>query len=131
MEIRGISNAVKATRDFAGRVGDFLGIKDDEEHIASVNNIISRYRAEVAEIESGTASAEDESLGSRVGSWLGFGDDEDDAAPADSLFTPPPAANAHVTVDFTNMPRGTRTETRADSDTDLEVTTGYAMQGAQ
>ena len=28
------------------------------------------------------------------------------------------------------MPRGTRTETRADSDTDLEVMTGYAMQGA-
>ena len=38
--------------------------------------------------------------------------------------------NANITVDFRNMPRGTRTETRADSDTDLEVTTGYAMQGA-
>ena len=60
-----------------------------------------------------------------------------------SLFAPSAAAggrgsaiagaregNAHVTVDFRNMPRGTRTETRADSDTDLEVITGYAMQGA-
>ena len=37
---------------------------------------------------------------------------------------------AAVTVDFRNLPRGTRTETRADSDTDLEVITGYAMQGA-
>ena len=37
---------------------------------------------------------------------------------------------AQVTVDFRNMPRGTRTETRSDSDTDLEVNTGYAMQGA-
>ena len=41
------------------------------------------------------------------------------------------AGKANITVDFKNMPRGTRTETRADSDTDLEVTTGYAMQGAQ
>ena len=39
--------------------------------------------------------------------------------------------NANIIVDFLNMPRGTRTETRADSDTDLEVNTGYAMQGAQ
>ena len=38
---------------------------------------------------------------------------------------------ASVIVDFRNMPRGTRTETRADSNTDLEVNTGYAMQGAQ
>ena len=37
---------------------------------------------------------------------------------------------AQVTVDFKNMPRGTRTETRGDADTDLEVNTGYAMQGA-
>ena len=41
------------------------------------------------------------------------------------------SSKASVTVDFRNMPRGTRTETRADSDTDLEVITGYAMQGAQ
>ena len=40
------------------------------------------------------------------------------------------SGKASVTVDFRNMPRGTRTETRADSDTDLEVTTGYAMQSA-
>ena len=39
--------------------------------------------------------------------------------------------NASVTVDFRNMPRGTRTETRADSDVDLEVMTGYALPGAQ
>ena len=39
--------------------------------------------------------------------------------------------NASIVVDFRNMPRGTRTETRADSDVDLEVTTGYSMQGAQ
>ena len=43
----------------------------------------------------------------------------------------PGGGNANITVDFLNMPRGTRTETRADSNTDLEVTTGYAMQGAQ
>ena len=67
------------------------------------------------------------------------------AAAAPSLFAPSAAfkpaflgdtpsagrSKASVTVDFRNMPRGTRTETRADSDTDLEVTTGYAMQGAQ
>ena len=41
------------------------------------------------------------------------------------------SGRAAVTVDFRGMPRGARVETRADSDTDLEVTTGYAMQGAQ
>ena len=39
--------------------------------------------------------------------------------------------NARIVVDFSNIPRGTRTDTRADSDVDLEVTTGYSMQGAQ
>ena len=63
-----------------------------------------------------------------------------------SLLTPSPAAlamgadkswaqggggKANITVDFRNMPFGARVETRADSDTDLEVTTGYAMQGAR
>ena len=43
----------------------------------------------------------------------------------------PPQGNAQIKVDFTNMPRGTSTETRADDDVDLEVTTGFAMQGAQ
>ena len=44
----------------------------------------------------------------------------------------PGAARSHarVTVDFINLPRGTRTETRADSDTDLEVNTGFALQSA-
>ena len=42
-----------------------------------------------------------------------------------------PRPNAQIKVDFTNMPRGTSTETRADDDVDLEVTTGFAMQGAQ
>ena len=40
------------------------------------------------------------------------------------------SGKAAVTVDFRGMPRGARVETRADSDTDLEVTTGFAMQGA-
>ena len=39
------------------------------------------------------------------------------------------AGKANITVDFRNMPRGTRTETRADSDVDLEVTNGYVMAG--
>ena len=39
-------------------------------------------------------------------------------------------SHARVTVDFINLPRGTRTETRADSDTDLEVNTGFALQSA-
>ena len=77
-----------------------------------------------------------------------FGNGEE-AAPASSavpsLFAAPPVQglpgpdallnrsnpNASIVVDFRNMPRGTRTETRADSDVDLEVMTGYSMQGAQ
>ena len=41
------------------------------------------------------------------------------------------AGKATVIIDHRNVPRGTRTTTQADSDIDLEVNTGYAMQGAQ
>ena len=77
-----------------------------------------------------------------VASFFGFGGGGADAGGSPSMFAPSAAAggggggrrgagNANITVDFRNMPRGIRTETRADSVTDLEVTTGYAMQGAQ
>ena len=54
--------------------------------------------------------------------------------PVPSQFAPAPSAgggNASIIVDFRNTPRGTLMSTRADSNTDLEVNTGYAMQGAQ
>ena len=77
-----------------------------------------------------------------VASFFGFGGGGAAAGGASSLFAPSSAAggggagrmgagNASIIVDFRGMPRGVRTETRADSDTDIEVTTGYAMQGAQ
>ena len=40
------------------------------------------------------------------------------------------AGKAEITVDFRNMPRGTRTETRAGAGTHLDVSTGFAMQAA-
>ena len=41
-----------------------------------------------------------------------------------------PGSRATVIIDHRNVPRGVKTDARADSDVDLEVTTGYAMQGA-
>ena len=51
--------------------------------------------------------------------------------PADTVEPRGPRGQASISVDFSNMPRGTRVNTRADDDVDLEVTTGFAMQGAQ
>ena len=79
----------------------------------------------------------------RFGDFFSGGDAS--APQSSSLFTPSASAlsiassrgrqahqaRARIAVDFRNMPRGVRTETQADSDTDLEVRTGYAMQGAQ
>ena len=64
-----------------------------------------------------------------MGNWIAIGGISE---PLPSLMSGGGAGGgkASVIVDFRNMPRGTRTETRADSDTDLEVMTGYAMPGA-
>ena len=40
-------------------------------------------------------------------------------------------STTRVEVDFRNMPRGARHRVQADRDADVEVTTGYALQGAQ
>ena len=37
---------------------------------------------------------------------------------------------AEIVVDFRNMPRGARHRVTADRDADVEVTAGYALQGA-
>ena len=66
------------------------------------------------------------SLFDRAAGFFGFGGGDEAGGDGGSG-----KGRAAVTVDFRGMPRGARVETRADSGTDLEVTTGYAMQGAQ
>ena len=67
-----------------------------------------------------------------VSGIFGGGDEPGVAASSNVVsIGPPPRGSANIVVDFRNMPRGTSVESRADSDTDLEVTTGFSMQGAQ
>ena len=53
-----------------------------------------------------------------------------DAGKVGDLVSGGRGSKTEVIVDLRNLPRGTRTETRADSGVDLEVYTGFAMQGA-
>ena len=108
--VRGLIAAFRAVGEVGSAVSGFLfGTGDDE---APARRIAGRGRAAAPAPSLAAPEAPEGGGGRRGGGRRG------------------PAGRAAVSVDFRNMPRGMRVESQADDDTDLEVMTGYALQGA-